>query len=81
MASVELRSLAGHGYVVVVLRGELDTVDAESTGSAVAKLAERGQHLVIDLDTLEHIDCHALPGLRPAHGSSAIGVRCGCEDG
>jgi anti-anti-sigma factor len=60
--SVELRTRVCGGYVVV-LRGELDTADAESTGSAVAELAEGGQHLIIDLETLEYIDCHALSAL------------------
>lgn len=63
MVSVELRTRVCGGYVVVVLRGELDTADAESTGSAVAELAEGGQHLIIDLETLEYIDCHALSAL------------------
>jgi anti-anti-sigma factor len=63
MVSVELRTWVCGGYVVVVLRGELDTADAESTGSALAELAEGGQHLMIDLETLEYIDCHALSAL------------------
>jgi hypothetical protein len=55
MVSVELQARVCGGYVAVVLRGELDTVDAESTGSAVAELAEGGQHLIIDLDALEYV--------------------------
>jgi anti-sigma B factor antagonist len=62
MMSVELLARVCGGYVVV-LRGELDTADAESTASAVAELAEGGQRLIIDLEALEYIDCHALSGL------------------
>jgi anti-anti-sigma factor len=62
MMSVELRARVCGGYVVV-LRGELDSADAESTASAVAELAEDGQQLIIDLEALESIDCHALSGL------------------
>ena len=60
MVSVELWARVCGGYVVV-LRGELDTADAESTASAVAELAEGGQQLIIDREALEYIDCHALP--------------------
>jgi anti-anti-sigma factor len=62
MMSVELLARVCGGHVVV-LRGELDTADAESTASAVAELAEGGQQLIIDLEALEYIDCHALSGL------------------
>lgn len=74
MASVELRTRVSGGYVAVVLRGELDTADAESAGSAVAELAEGGQHLIIDLDALEHIDSHALHAL-PRAGDGPEGRR------
>lgn len=76
MASVELRARRCGGYVVVVLRGELNTVDAESTGSAVAELPEGGQHLVIDLDALEYIDCHAL---HPLLHTRETARRAGCD--
>jgi anti-anti-sigma factor len=62
MVSVELRTRACGGYVVV-LRGELDTADAEKTASGVAELAEGGQQLIIDLEALQYIDCHALSAL------------------
>jgi len=62
MVSVELRTRACGGYVVV-LRGELDTADAEKTASGVAELAEGGQQLIIDLEALEYLDCHALSAL------------------
>jgi anti-anti-sigma factor len=62
MVSVELRTRACGGYVVV-LRGELDTADTEKTASGVAELAEGGQQLIIDLEALEYIDCHAASAL------------------
>jgi anti-anti-sigma factor len=46
-----------------VLRGELDTRDAEDTAVAVAALAAGGQRLIIDLETLDFIDCHAVGAL------------------
>jgi anti-anti-sigma factor len=69
MVSVELLARVCGGYVVV-LRGELDTADAESTASAVAELAEGGQQLIIDLEALEYIDCHALSGLLRARDTA-----------
>jgi hypothetical protein len=65
MVGVELRARVSGGYVAVVLRGELDTVDAESTGSAVAELAEGGQHLIIDLRPgIHRLPCPARPAAR-----------------
>jgi anti-anti-sigma factor len=46
-----------------VLRGELDTRDAEDTAVAVAALAAGGQRLIIDLETLDFTDCHAVGAL------------------
>jgi anti-anti-sigma regulatory factor len=67
MVNVELRARVCGGYVVVMPRGELDTVDAGSTGSTVAELAESGRHLAIDLRSLEYVGCHAgeppMPGV------------------
>jgi anti-anti-sigma factor len=61
--NVELRTRVCRGYAVVVLRGELDTRDAEDTAVAVAALAADGQQLIIDLETLDFIDCHAVGAL------------------
>jgi anti-anti-sigma factor len=61
--NVELRTRVCRGYAVVMLRGELDTRDAEETAVAVAGLAAGGQHLIIDLETLNFIDCHAVGAL------------------
>ena len=63
MRNVELRTRVYRGYAVVVLRGELDTRDAEDTAAAVAALTAGGQQLIIDLETLDFIDCHAAGAL------------------
>jgi anti-sigma B factor antagonist len=63
MVNVELRVRPCGGCVVVALRGELDITDAESAAAAVAALAEGGQRLVIDLEALDFLDCHALGAL------------------
>lgn len=63
MTSVELRVRVCGGYAVVVLRGELDITDAESVVGAVAALAADGQPLIIDLEALDFIDCHAIGAL------------------
>ena len=42
---------------------KLDAVDAESPGSAVAEFVEGGPQLIIDLNALEFINCHALRAL------------------
>jgi anti-anti-sigma factor len=46
-----------------VLCGELDTTDAETVAGAVAALAADGRQLIIDLETLDFIDCHATGAL------------------
>jgi anti-anti-sigma factor len=61
--NVELRTRVRRGYAVVALRGELDTRDADDTAAAVAALAAGGQQLIIDLETLDFIDCHAAGAL------------------
>ena len=63
MRNVELRTRVYRGYPVVVLRGELDTRDAEDTAVAVAALAAGGQQLIVDLEALDFIDCHAVGAL------------------
>ena len=63
MRNVELRTGVCRGYAVVVLCGELDTRDAGETAAAVAALAAGGQQLIIDLETLDFIDCHAADAL------------------
>jgi anti-anti-sigma factor len=61
--NVELRTRVCRGYAVVVLCGELDTRDAVDTAAAVAALAADGQQLIIDLEPLDFIDCHAAGAL------------------
>ena len=63
MRNIELRTRACRGYAVVALRGELDTRDAAATAAAVAALAAGGQQLIIDLENLDFIDCHAAGAL------------------
>ena len=63
MRNVELRTRACSGFAVVVLRGELDTTDAEAVAGAVAALTAEGQPLIIDLEALDFIDCHAAGAL------------------
>ena len=69
MRNVELRTGVCRGYAVVVLCGELDTRDAGETAAAVAALAG-GQQLIIDLETLDFIDCHAAGALLGARATA-----------
>jgi anti-anti-sigma factor len=63
MTTVELRAWVCGGYAVVVLHGKLDIADAASVADAVAALAADGQPLIIDLEALDFIDCHATGAL------------------
>ena len=63
MRNAELLTRVCGGYPVAVLRGELDTTDAESAAGAVAALTPDGRALIIDLETLDFIDCHATGAL------------------
>ncbi|MGD0557228.1 MAG: STAS domain-containing protein [Streptosporangiaceae bacterium] len=63
MGNAELRTRVCGDYAVVVLCGELDTTDAEAAAGAVTALAVDGKHLIIDLETLDFIDCHATGAL------------------
>ena len=63
MRNVELSTRVCGGFAVVVLRGELDTTDAEAVAGAVSALATDRQQLIIDLETLDFIDCHAAGAL------------------
>jgi anti-anti-sigma factor len=63
VTTVELRTRICCGYAVVVLRGELDILDAENAAGAVAALVADGQQLIIDLEALDFIDCHAAGAL------------------
>jgi anti-sigma B factor antagonist len=63
VSNAELQTRVSSGYVVVVLRGELDTTDAEAAAGAVAALAADGRPLLLDLGSLDFIDCHAADAL------------------
>jgi anti-anti-sigma factor len=63
MRNVELRPRVRRGYAVVVLRGELDTADAEAVADRIAPLTADGRRLIIDLETLDYIDCHVIGAL------------------
>jgi anti-anti-sigma factor len=71
LVNVELRTRVCGGLVVVALAGELDTTDAVTAAAEVAALAPGGGQLIVDLEGLEFIDCHAvraLLGVRQAGG-------------
>jgi len=70
MRNVELRTRICRGYVVVALRGELDTTDAEAVAGAVVALTADRQQLIIDLETLDFIDCHAMGALLRARATA-----------
>ena len=63
MRNVELLTRVYRGYAVAVLRGELDTTDAEAVAGVVAALTAGGRQLIIDLEALDFIDCHAVGAL------------------
>jgi len=58
--NVELHTRVCGGHVVVALIGVLDTTDAVTVAAAVTALVPGGQGLIIDLEMLEFIDCHAV---------------------
>ena len=60
MRNPELLSRLCGGYPVAVLSGELDTTGAESAAGTVAALTADGRQLILDLETLGFIDCHAV---------------------
>jgi anti-sigma B factor antagonist len=61
--NIELRTHLRCGHAVAALIGELDTTDAVTTAAAVEAIAAGGQWLIIDLEGLDYIDCHALCAL------------------
>jgi anti-anti-sigma factor len=76
MPGVELSSSACDGHVVVALRGELDVTGAAEAEAAITALVARDQYLVIDMSTLDFIDCNSLGGLLRARELA----RCGGGD-
>jgi anti-sigma B factor antagonist len=63
LVNVELRTRVCGGLVVAALAGELDTTDAVTAAAEVAALAPGGGQLIVDLEGLEFIDCHAVRAL------------------
>lgn len=71
--NVKLRTRVCGGCVVVALAGELDTTDSVRAAAAVRALAPGGRQLIVDLEALEFIDCHAVGAL--------LGVRRSARQG
>jgi|SRR5580698_1797340 anti-sigma B factor antagonist len=63
MVSVELITRESDGPDVVVLRGELDVVEAASVARSLAVVAASGRHVIVDLEGLEFIDSSGLAAL------------------
>jgi anti-sigma B factor antagonist len=63
MPGVELKASVRDGFVVVVLRGDLDVTDADAAEAAIAALAAPGQSLIIDMSALDFMDCASLRAL------------------
>ena len=63
MPGVELGTSACDGHVVVALRGELDVTGAAEAETAITAPVARDQYLVINMSTLDFIDCHPLGAL------------------
>jgi anti-anti-sigma factor len=60
MQGVELSTSACDGHVGVSLHGELDVTSAAEAEAAITALVARDQYLVIDMSTLDFIDCNSL---------------------
>ena len=63
MFSMDLGSRECGGYVVVVLRGELDLVDAADVAAALGTVAAREPRIIVDLAGLEFIDASGMAAL------------------
>ena len=63
MPGVELKANVRDGFVVVVLRGDLDVADAADAEAAIAALVAPGQTLIIDISALDFLDCASLRAL------------------
>ena len=60
MAGIDLTVSAGDGYVVVVMRGEIDLCTAADGVRPLAARAAPGTLIVVDLAELAFMDCCAL---------------------
>jgi anti-sigma B factor antagonist len=63
MQGVELKASVRDGFVVVVLRGDLDVTGAADAQAAIATLVAPGQTLIIDISALDFMDCASLRAL------------------
>jgi anti-sigma B factor antagonist len=63
MTVATLSTREDSGHIVVVLRGELDVVDAASVMARLAVAVVRNSWIILDLAALEYIDCYALHAL------------------
>ena len=63
MPGVELKASVRDGFVVVVLRGDLDVTGAADAQAAIATLVAPGQTLIIDISALDFMDCASLRAL------------------
>ena len=63
MPGVELKASVRDGFVVVVLRGDLDVTGAAGAQAAIAALVAPGQSLIIDMSALDFMDCSSLRAL------------------
>jgi anti-anti-sigma factor len=57
MPGAELEASVRDGFVVVVLRGDLDVTGAADAEAAIAALVARGRSLIIDMSALDFMDC------------------------
>jgi len=57
MPGVELEASVRDGFVVVVLRGDLDVTGAADAEAAIAALVAPGQTMIIDISALDFMDC------------------------
>jgi anti-anti-sigma factor len=73
MPGVELKTSVRDGCIVVALRGELDITGAASAEAAITALVARGQSLVIDMSSLDFIDCCSLGALLRMQGLARRG--------
>ena len=61
--NVELLTRVCGDCMLVSLVGELDTTDAVSAAAAVTAVTADGKQLIVNLEALEYIDCHAVSAL------------------
>jgi anti-anti-sigma factor len=81
MPGVELKASVRDGFVVVVLRGDLDITGAADAEAAIAALVAPSQSLIIDMSALDFMDCASLRALLrvqtlAGRGTLGGGLRC-----